>query len=156
MSDGLRAELLATFERRRDETVAAIEDGDLRAVATGSCSSPPMRCGLWLSACDSWGLRHHVVRTLFGRLRSEHPDDCILSVLDRLLLGVPLPFHQVRHRFPLMLDLIADRLALSLPLVSDLDAPLLFGEIRECLLLGLDQVLDRSPFRPVSGTKSRG
>jgi hypothetical protein len=68
------------------------------------------------------------VQTLFG-LTSEHPADCILRVLDSLLLGVPLPFRQVRDRFPLgvplLLDLIGDRLAQSLPLVRCLDAPLL-------------------------------
>ena len=61
----------------------------------------------------------------------------MLGVLDSLLLDGPLPFHQVRERFPLVLDLLADRLALSLPVVSDLDAALLFEEIRERLLLGL-------------------
>jgi len=62
-------------------------------------------------------------------LTSEHPAYCILRVLDSLLLRVPLPFRQVRDRFPLgvplLLDLIGDRLAQSLPLVRFLDAPLL-------------------------------
>ena len=49
----------------------------------------------------------------------------MLRVLDSLLLGGPLPFHQVSERFPLVLDLLADRLALSLPVVSDLNAALL-------------------------------
>src|SRR6476620_1725028 len=88
-------------------------------------------------------VRLRLVRLRLVRLRSKYPDDCMLRVLDSLLLGGPLPFHQVRERFPLVLDLLADRLALSLPVVSDLDAALLFEEIRERLLLGLDQVRDR-------------
>src|SRR6188508_1007170 len=94
------------------------------------------------------------VQTLFG-LRSEYPADCILRVLDSLLLGVPLPFRQVRDRFqlgvPLLLDLIGDRLPLSLPVVRDLAAPLLLDQVRDRLLLGLplllDQVRDRLPLR---------
>src|SRR6476620_676725 len=88
-------------------------------------------------------VRLGLVRLGLVRLRSKYPDDCMLRVLDSLLLGGPLPFHQFRERFPLVLDLLADRLALSLPVVSDLDAALLFEEIRERLLLGLDQVRDR-------------
>jgi hypothetical protein len=61
---------------------------------------------------------------------SEHPADCILRVLDSLLLDIPLPFHQLRDRFPLgvppLLELIGERLALSLQLVCDFDARLLF------------------------------
>src|SRR6185437_12019338 len=78
-----------------------------------------------------------LVRLRLVRLRSKSPDDCMLRVLDSLLLGGPLPFHQIRERFPLVLDLLADRLSLSL------DAALLFEELRERLLLGLDQVRDR-------------
>src|SRR5882757_9832984 len=88
-------------------------------------------------------VRLRLVRLRLVRLRSKYPDDCMLRVLDSLLLGGPLPFHEVRERFPLVLDLLADCLALSLPVVSDLDAALLFEELRERLLLGLDQVRDR-------------
>lgn len=44
-------------------------------------------------------------------------------------MGCPLPLRQVRERFPLVFDLLPDRLALSLPVVSDLDAVLLLEEI---------------------------
>jgi hypothetical protein len=81
-------------------------------------------------------IRLRLIRLRLIRLRSKSPDDCMLRVLDSLLLGSPLPFHQVRERFPLVLDLFADRLALSLPVVSELDAALLFEEIRERLLAG--------------------
>src|SRR4029079_16315222 len=90
---------------------------------------------------QSWSADQDLsVRLRFVRLRSKYPDDCMLRVLDSLLLGGPLPFDQIRDRCAVMLDLLADPLALSLPVVSDLDAALLFEELRERLLLGLDQV----------------
>src|SRR4029077_7971705 len=82
-------------------------------------------------------VRLRLVRIRLVRLRSKLPDDCMLRVLDSLLLGSPLPFHQIRERFPLVLDLLADRLSLCL------DAARLFEELRDRLPLGLDQVRDR-------------
>src|SRR6478672_10225897 len=89
-----------------------------------------------------WLVRLCLVPLWLFLLRSKSPDDCMLRVLDSLLLGGPLPFHQVRERFPLVLDLFADRLALSLPVFSDLDAALLFEEIRDRLALSLQLVCD--------------
>jgi hypothetical protein len=63
-------------------------------------------------------------------------------------LGVPLPFEHVRDglapRLPPLLDLIADRLLLSLPLVGEVGAPLLelVEHVRGRCLLSFPHLLD--------------